>query len=163
MLGYSGYLPSDNVILFVWRGTVDAKNWIEDLSFAQIDFEGCRGCKVHEGFYLSYESVAGRVKSALNKIVAAHPDAKLVITGSSMGAALAIISALDFVMNGYKVDELHAFGCPRVANPSLAQFINQKIPEVWRVIHNRDIVPHVPLLQQNYHHPSTELFFDEKM
>jgi hypothetical protein len=31
------------------------------------------------------------------------------------------------------------------------------------VVHNRDIVPHVPLLTQNFVHPSNEIFFDENM
>lgn len=91
------------------------------------------------------------------------PSAKIVVIGSSMGAGLAVMNGLDFIENGFNVSELHLFGCPRVLNSNLAQFISLKIPTIWRVIHNRDIIPHVPLLQQNYHHPAFEVLYDEKL
>ena len=37
------------------------------------------------------------------------------------------------------------------------------MPKSLRVVHNRDIVPHVPLLSQNYYHIPTEILFDEPM
>lgn len=61
------------------------------------------------------------------------------------------------------VDELHVFGCPRVGNQNLVMYLKRGIPKIIRVIHNRDIVPHVPLVSQNYAHPPYEIFFDEAM
>lgn len=59
--------------------------------------------------------------------------------------------------------ELHAFGCPRVGNANFAQYLTLKIPTIYRVIHNKDIVPHVPLQTQNYHHTAFEVLYDEEM
>lgn len=61
------------------------------------------------------------------------------------------------------VKELHLFGCPRVGNKQLASYIKTNIPTVWRVVHNRDIVPHVPTVNGNYFHPPFEVLFDEDM
>ena len=80
-----------------------------------------------------------------------------------MGGGLALVNSLDLIANGFTVSQIHAFGCPRVLNPSLAQFLKQKVETIWRIIHHRDIIPHVPLLQQNYHHPPFEVLFDENL
>jgi hypothetical protein len=58
---------------------------------------------------------------------------------------------------------LHVFGCPRTGDVNFAQYLTQKVKSIRRVIHNRDIVPHVPLVNQNYHHPAYEIWFDEDM
>ena len=63
--GFIGYDKSKNAIVIAWRGTVDTKNWIEDLNFRQIDFTKdpqCQKCKIHDGFYNAYQSVSGKVK-----------------------------------------------------------------------------------------------------
>ena len=50
-----------------------------------------------------------------------------------------------------------------MGNLNLAKFIYARIPQSYRVVHNRDIVPHLPLMSQNYHHVPREYFFDEHM
>lgn len=51
------------------------------------------------------------------------------------------------------MDEIHTFGCPRVGNEDFSMYLKSRVPSIVRVIHNRDIVPHVPLQTQNFHHP----------
>ena len=55
--------------------------------------------------------------------------------------------------------EVHTFGQPRVGNVNLAQFMSTKINTIFIVVHNRDIVPHVPFEWLRYAHPATEVFF----
>jgi predicted lipase len=50
--------------------------------------------------------------------------------------------------------EIHNFGSPRVGNPSFAQFVMAKVDAIYRVVHNRDLVPHVPFTPLNYAHPA---------
>jgi hypothetical protein len=57
-MSYVGYSPTYDRIIIVFRGTIDVKNWIEDLSFNQVDYSRCKNCKIHEGFYLSYLSIS---------------------------------------------------------------------------------------------------------
>jgi hypothetical protein len=58
IMAYMGYSKSWNRIVIVFRGTVDAKNWVEDFSFYQVKYEKCKNCKIHEGFYLSYLAIS---------------------------------------------------------------------------------------------------------
>jgi hypothetical protein len=81
-----------------------------------------------------------------------------------MGAALSVISGLQIKLKySNKNVEVHNFGCPRIGNPSLAQFITLKVDTVYRIIHNRDIVPHLPPEPLGYHHSAYEVFFDKGM
>lgn len=62
---YGGFLPSIDKIFFVFRGTINVTNWIEDFTYIQAEYPRCSGCKVHEGFYYSYLSVAAPLLAAL--------------------------------------------------------------------------------------------------
>jgi putative lipase involved disintegration of autophagic bodies len=54
----------------------------------------CPNCKIHEGFYNSYKSVSGKVDDKVSQLITKYPDAKIVITGHSLGGALATITAI---------------------------------------------------------------------
>ncbi len=164
-MAYSGYYPATNMIIVSWRGTIpdDWDNWIEDFSFEHLSYQKCVGCKVHAGFYLSTWSIFGRVLRHFDTLLKAHPDAKVVITGSSMGGALATIAALDFQADYGRVDELHIFGTPRTGNIAFAKYLTRRIPNTIRVIHNRDVIPHVPYVSQNYYHGGTEVLLSEDL
>lgn len=58
IMTYTGYSRSLDKFLLVFRGTVDAINWVEDFTYKQVDYSRCKNCKVHEGFYLSYLAVS---------------------------------------------------------------------------------------------------------
>lgn len=49
---------------------------------------------------------------------------------------------------------------PRIGNEKLAQFARLKIPTIYRVVHNKDIVPHLPP-EGEYKHPAFEVFLNE--
>jgi len=38
-----------------------------------------------------------------------------------------------------------------------------KVDAIYRVVHNRDLVPHVPFTPLNYAHSAFEIFFDPEM
>jgi hypothetical protein len=61
--------------------------------------------------------------------------------------------------------EVHTFGSPRVGNVNLAKFINNKIENIYRVVHNKDIVVHYPpdVDGFNYKHSAYEIFFNSDM
>jgi predicted lipase len=70
-----------------------------------------------------------------------------------MGAALSVIFGIEFKLrHSNVVVEIQNLGCPRVGNPSFAQFVQTKVDRVNRLVHNRDIVPHLPPLEKGYHH-----------
>ena len=81
----------------------------------------------------------------MNDLLKEKQVERIVITGHSMGAALATINGLYLSLTDIKIPiEVHQFGSPRLGNNNLGQFIRVQVPQHYRVVHNRDIVPHLP-------------------
>ena len=70
--------------------------------------------------------------------------------------------SLDLLKNGI-VSSVINFGQPRTGDLAFSNFLKTK-PEIvtWRVVHNRDNVPHWPFSgdKLNYYHVCTEVFED---
>ncbi len=81
-----------------------------------------------------------------------------------MGAALSVIVGIELRLKySDRIVEIHNIGCPRVGNPNFAQFVHTKVDRINRVVHNRDLIVHLPPTNFGYHHPANEIFFDEEM
>jgi predicted lipase len=93
--GFTGYSGSSNAIILSFRGSSNIQNWIINLSFNQVDYPRCPGCKVHNGFYTGYNLVKSTMISQIQALKALHRDAKIYITGHSLGGALATLAAAD--------------------------------------------------------------------
>jgi putative lipase involved disintegration of autophagic bodies len=48
---------------------------------------GCDGCKVHSGFRDIYEDLSNNMLACAYTLKSNHPNAKVIITGHSLGAA----------------------------------------------------------------------------
>lgn len=86
-----GYDPSTNSIISVFRGSSEWKNLIQDIDIIKTDYkrDGCNKCSVHKGFYDDYESVAASVNSYAYNLHQMYPSATVIVTGHSLGAAMA--------------------------------------------------------------------------
>ncbi|XP_002970314.2 probable feruloyl esterase A [Selaginella moellendorffii] len=157
-------------IVMAFRGTQESsvQNWVEDLYFRQLDFHypGCVDAMVHHGFYSAYHNTTlrPRVLAAAHALVGQHKDLKLMITGHSMGGAMATFAALDLVVN-HKLENVHVvtFGQPRVGNPAFADYYRAMVPDTIRMTHAHDLVPHLPPYypffgERTYHHFATEVW-----
>lgn len=157
--GYVGYLPSDKSIYVVYRGSSSIRNWITNLEVtktAYTSFPECN-CQVHKGFYNAEQKVFPGVLSAVKKLRSSYPNYAIKLTGHSLGAALAQLTAMDLVKNGFSVS-MYNFGQPRVGDKAYASFVNSKVP-TWRVTHDKDIVPHIPpSTGMSFQHSCTEEF-----
>lgn len=161
--GFMGYYKDMNRIVVAWRGTIDAKNWIEDFGYKKIPYSRCKGCEVHAGFFAAYASVEKSVDENIVKLMNKYPNASIAVTGQSLGGALSTFCAIELQLKTNKVAELYNFGCPRVGNDATATFIDSKLQTRFRVVHNRDIVPHVPFEEMGFRHIAFEVFYDEAM
>ncbi len=61
--GYIGYLPSDNSIYVVFRGSESILNWVTNLSTTKTNYTSYPGCncQVHNGFYKAEQRVIDQV------------------------------------------------------------------------------------------------------
>jgi putative lipase involved disintegration of autophagic bodies len=57
----------------------------------------CLLCKVHKGFHEAYHSVRDQVLTQVVSLVKLYPDTPLLITGISLGGALAALASIDLV------------------------------------------------------------------
>jgi hypothetical protein len=64
---------------------------------------------------------------------------------------------MELYKSGYHNVQVYNFGQPRIGDSSYASFVSTTLGgKLFRFVHNRDIVPHVP--EVNYHHSCTEVF-----
>ena len=159
--GYVAYDPDVNEIIIAFAGTdpLSIRNWIDDIDFIKTDYPYCSGCEVHEGFYKTFQSVQDQVFSLTNSYMIQYPNATLTMTGHSLGAALAGHCVAEFVNQGYKVTSVYAYGMPRVGNEAFEQWFISVVPGLFRVVHHKDPVPHLPLESMGFHHMAYEVFY----
>jgi len=56
------------------------------------------------------------VKRSYGELKRNHPDAKIIVTGLSLGAALSTVAAADLVSNDILDFTWYSFGSPRIGN-----------------------------------------------
>lgn len=87
---FTGYQQASNQIIVSFMGSAYFENWVHDFDATMVDYPACKelGCKVHRGFYTAYLSVRTQVIAQLMDLKKRHADAKINITGHSLGGAL---------------------------------------------------------------------------
>jgi Lipase (class 3) len=102
----TGFLAVDNQtskIVLSFRGTVSIRNWLRNLGIGFVAFPRCSGYAVHSGFYESWCAARGLVQAALANALRTYPGYSIVVTGHSLGGAIATIAAEDLRVSGYPV------------------------------------------------------------
>jgi hypothetical protein len=160
--GFIGILSSTKSIYVVIRGSSSKMNWLDDLEVRKVEYTTypqC-DCKVHNGFYRSALGVSNHTISAVKTLQNTYPTYSVVVTGHSYGASCGQLLAMELERNGIKT-KLYNFGQARVGDSKYASFVNTIISEYYRIVHNKDMVPHVPPTDGfGYYHSCREIFED---
>lgn len=82
-------------LLVAFRGSGNAANWIADFTFDPVSCSYGNGCKVHRGFLETYTLLRQRVLEEVYLLTKAYPAFTWLITGHSLGGALATLAAAD--------------------------------------------------------------------
>jgi hypothetical protein len=61
---------------------------------------------------------------------------------------------------GYNV-VMYNIGSPRVGDENFANYAKSQLPDIHRIVHDDDMVPHVPFESMNFHHVAYEYFEDK--
>lgn len=159
-------VSNDIFLIVVFRGTQNMENWLSDFDIALVPFQNNQDLLVHQGFYQSVLDMG----SKLEKIVSNHQknDQKVYLTGHSLGAAQAILSA--FVYSELETfSNVYTFGEPKIGDWGLTKHFNLHLnssppsysSRIYRNINSMDPVPYVPIfygLRFYYHEGLFYLF-----
>jgi len=160
--GFVAADPNNRRIVVSFSGTdpLSMRNWIDDISTLKRDYPYCSGCQVHKGFYETYLAVQPQVLSLVKSYRAQYPDFPIMVTGHSLGGALAVHAALDLKMAlGLSTMDVYTFGQPRVGNAEFQKFYVDNTAPNYRVTHYKDPVPHLPFNDWSFVHQPTEVFY----
>lgn len=160
-----GYDSYTNSIFVAFRGSSNIQNWIDNIQISKISPYNDKTIEVEKGFYKAYNYVRPNLLNNLPILAKKYKTTTLIITGHSLGAAMATLMTYDIVTSfpTYKVLYFINFGSPRVGNPSFVSSFSQHIGSTihYRVTHYYDIVPHMPEELLGYLHISNEIWYNE--
>lgn len=166
LFGYVATDPSRSLIVVVFRGSYSVRNWIANLRIALVDTPICNSCRVHDGFNQAWLERQSAIIKAVNSAMAAHPSYALVITGHSLGAAVATIAGAYFRSVGHNCD-IYTYGSPRVGNNAFANYASSTSQgSIYRITHLNDPVPQLPpggniAWLTNYYHTTPEYWLSD--
>jgi predicted lipase len=148
LISEPGFVALDtarSLIVVSFRGTSNNRDLLADLAQELADTPVCSSCQVHAGFNAEWDKRLSTVVAAVKTAKSKHPSFKLVLTGHSLGAAVATISGAYFrSVLKYSCD-IYTYGSPRVGNDHFANFVSQtNMGQTYRVTHVDDPIPHLP-------------------
>ncbi|KAK7201290.1 lipase [Novymonas esmeraldas] len=169
--GYVGVDHTSKQIVFAFRGTSSLTNWLQNLKYFHTPYTlpttcGSK-CQVHGGFFSTYKSVRPQMLLSATRLVMASPTYQVLVTGHSLGGALALLAAVDLQLHlnslttSPKHLALYTFGAPRVGNSHFTKWAHQLLANGphYRLTHARDPVPHLPPKRFGFLHAPTEVFY----
>jgi hypothetical protein len=212
LYGYLAYNEAKNEIIVVFTGSHSIVSWIFNFNYKYQLLSDPLAGNIHHGFIKQWRQARPILIKLLNTMLIAHPEAKILITGHSLGGAIAAIATLDFLsspkiqffeVNGkeYVVTNTpfdddneksiiespsskeiqliqskytfagptYTFGQPRLGDDVFVDYFTKILEsnkhKIYRVVHDKDIVPHLPplLSQPKSRHLKTEVYYDDYM
>jgi len=165
--GTQGFVTRDDKrkeLIVAFRGSLSPRDFIVDLAIILKPLEtvgvaAIGGAEAHTGFQFAYNAVAGEVLDTVRKEMAARPDYKIVVTGHSLGGAVASMASLSIRAALPNVPmQLFTYGQPRVGNEAFARQVENQIgvDNIFRAVHTFDGVPTFVLGEIGYRHFGTE-------
>lgn len=107
------------------------------------------------------------MKTDVNTLTHKYPSYEIWVIGHSLGGSMAALASNFLISNGLATSanlKMISFGEPRTGDKEFADAHDQLVQYSFRVIHKRDIVPHIPLNgMEGFHHHKSEIWYDNDM
>lgn len=148
--GYTAISEERKLIIAAFRGSMTSAQITEQILSGFMDpMENfISGGKVQKYYNNAYKKLYPCVKQSVEDLIVRYPGYKVLVTGHSLGGALATLIAAALVYNNVVSSsdlELYSFGMPRVGDKNFAYNYDKLLTNSWVIVHNRDIVPHFPI------------------
>jgi hypothetical protein len=125
--------------LVSFRGTASLGDWMTNLNLLTTTLPYGT---VHRGFLGAFQSVRMQLEAVLDRVTAG--GRRLVLTGHSLGGALALIAAVEW-RDKYPVSWVHTCGQPAVGHRNFLATVEARYGDTYcRFVNDDDIVPMVP-------------------
>lgn len=192
----TGYVMVDyakEIIIVTFRSSTTNQDWFSDFNILQVDYEPisktqyqklidkgiikeCENCKIHRGFNKFTESLSEAFLDKIESILKNFPNFQIVITGHSLGGALASIAGIELRLRGFHPMVL-MYATPKIFNYNMKEWVNEifnvetihddimNTGEIefssgfFRVVHQGDYVPTIPPF---YYSAGLEIFIKKK-
>jgi len=165
LAGFVAYDSQENAAVVAFRGTVSSsiKDWVHDLSYTKTNpITKYPDAGVHHGFWNAWKDLSDDVVSAVKQVLSTNGATKVLVTGHSLGAAMAADAAIDMKLSyGWDTSVVN-FGSPRAGDHNYEAALSTEVPSFWRITHHHDLVPHVPPEHMGFYHSMTEVFFPDE-
>ncbi|KAJ7156889.1 alpha/beta-hydrolase [Mycena crocata] len=136
----------------------DAKFGLVDLNSTRFPGTEGQGIKVHDGFQQTFERTADGLLAGVEKALADTGAGKVVVTGHSLGAAIATMTGA-FIKGAIDPSievSVSGFGLPRGGNKAWADFLDNGVGVTF-VSNQNDPVPTVPPRFLGFQHTAGEI------
>ncbi|KAI0285654.1 lipase [Russula brevipes] len=165
---FVGWDPNLSSVIVAHQGTNPTKLMADltDLDFPlkKLDpdlFPGLPpSIRAHEGFAKEHAKTAPIILAAVLSLLEQHSASSVVVTGHSLGAALALLDAVYLPLHLPEGTGVRAvtYGMPRVGNRPFANYVDAALPgNVTHVNNKKDPVPTVPWRFMGFVHPAGEV------
>lgn len=143
IFGLMGKNPATKTAFVAFRGTQTFEDWVGDFdSFFEPYKYVPNGGQVHVGFQSIYGALHDSVAAGIGAAVAGCDH--LLVTGHSLGGALAVVAGPDLAKSLPIVPELITFAGPAAGLADFVRSFDLVIPSCYRVVNFWDVVPRVP-------------------
>lgn len=145
-----GVFKYQDIYWVVFRGTINLYDCLRDSHTSQVKpdwpligkSEENSTPMIHSGFYSLYSEIREQIFDWINTI---PTNSKIIVSGHSLGAGLAILCASDEIFSLELNTVLYTFGCPRVGNTDFISILNDDAPICYRIANTDDFVINTPL------------------
>lgn len=144
---------TEDLVLVSFRGTESVADWLSNLKV--VSKESGRFGPVHAGFLEQFQSLQQKIEALLQTA----PDRRLVITGHSLGGAIAALAAATWV-GKQPLHSLYTYGQPMVGKAEFTTYVQRQFADrYYRFVNDADVVPRVP---PGYRHAGQLYQFDSR-
>jgi triacylglycerol lipase len=137
--GFVSRRHDTGIVYVTFRGTESPEDWLINVAVKQVAQHHKWG-NVEDGFARVYSQCASTIIEAIR---GAAPS-RVIVTGHSMGGALATLCAADIRGELGLTTTVYTFASPRVGDPAFADQFNLGCPDTWRVANTEDLITNVP-------------------